>query len=125
MRKRAVIAAVAFLVVASEPAMAEVSDKVIHPPQMWLSAIIGIFVGLPLGVLVNRWLGVVAMVAGLLFGPLPGIATVADKYVGPAILREAGAGYAFHAYASTVVAIMGVPFAVWKGRRARTHRQAA
>lgn len=124
MRNRSIHVAICLLISASSPVMAEVSDKVMHPPQMWGSAITGVVVGLALGFLVSRWLGAAAMVAGLLLGPFVGIATVLDASVGPAILREAGGGYALHACASALFAVAGIPFAIWRGRRVTFRRSA-
>ncbi len=103
------------------PAAAEVSDKVILPPRMWMWAVFGVALGVALS-LVRRWIGAVAATVCMLLGPMVGIATVHDEFVGPAILREAGTAYALHSYGSAATVMACAAMILLWGPRSRRGR---
>jgi len=97
----------------------EVMDKEVGVPTMWvLAALIG--VGGFVACRRRPW-------AALLLLPLVALSArfqyeeINDPYVGPAILREAGAAYPLHSYASHAVAaaLILAGCVVWLTRRAK------
>jgi len=85
---------------------AEVSDKVPSIQQLWLQ---GIMVALVLSILVrfSYWFFIVAALIVIFFG-ITSYETIADPYVGPAILKEQGTAYVVALFGSVVLMILGI-----------------
>ena len=84
---------------------AEVSDKMASIPQLWVQ---GIVIAIILFALVrwSVWLSIFAIVVITFFG-IATYETLADPYVGPAIMKEQGVPYAVSAYSSVVAMLIG------------------
>jgi hypothetical protein len=96
------------------PFLAEVADKEAAIAAIWgIAAFFCV-----LGFLLCRW----RRVAGLVALPLAALWTWAmvselrDPYVGPAILRELGRGYAVQAYIEALIPFVFVAIGFWRRR---------
>ena len=105
----------------SSPALAEVSDKVMSIPQLWTYGIIGSVILFTL-IRYSAWFVVLGLVV-VLFFCLVSHQTIADPFVGPAIVKEQGNNYIVASYGSVILmvlsSIVGV-FANIKRRRNAT-----
>jgi hypothetical protein len=115
MKQRSILTATLVLSVLTVPAYAEVSDKVISIPDMltW-----GAGAGL-LGLIACRYRSVLIWITlpiGLLL-TAEGLATIHDRFVGPAIVHEAGAAYAIAAYAALFFVALGNGVGYWLNKR--------
>lgn len=109
------------LLCTAAPAAAEVWDKVLSVEDMWFGSMLLVGIILLAGAWKRR-LGYALWAIGSLtcWGP---ILEWHDPYVGPAILRELGAAWGWHAYGSTALVTVapGVVFGMlaWRRRRRR------
>ena len=89
----------------SSPTLAEVSDKVLSIPQLWTHGIIG---GVILFMLIrySAWFITLGLAVVLFFG-LVAYETIADPFVGPAIVKEQGNTYIVASYGSVILIVLG------------------
>ena len=115
----------AFLVVMVLPgsAQAEVMDKEPTASLVWAWVVIGGVIGAQCWSI--RWrLGLtVTLLVALFFADL--WAEILDPFVGPAILKEAGAGYVWNAGAATLAVIALHVLGALRGRSSRVIRRSA
>ena len=103
------------LVLATLPALAEVSDKVATVPQLWLTALLAGVAAL----LASRYrflLGLLLLPVSL-FLSFAALEPINDPYVGPAVISELGNLYVLSGYGSafTLLGLHGV--GLWLGWR--------
>ena len=101
------------------PALAEVSDKILPIPGMWVQALL---IG-GIAILAGRfrwWLGVPFLILPIVIA----LSTFGLRHgsdLGPAIIKEQGETYFHHFYASSLLAASLVALGIWIGwRRRRT-----
>jgi len=87
----------------ASPAYAEVSDKVIPIPGILLCGVLAATAAF-LACRYRPGLIWLALPLGLLFAA-EGAATLQDRFVGPAIMQEAGVGYAIASYGSLALVV--------------------
>ena len=112
------------LLLVSEPAFAEVSDKMATMSQLWMQ---GVIVGSVLLLLIwwSRWFAILGIPVAMFFG-LASYSTFSDPYVGPAIINEQGIPYIISSYGSSALIFIGVIVGVLLNRAKlnATHNQA-
>jgi hypothetical protein len=109
----------------SAPAIAEVSDKILSIPGMWLQAIL---IG-GLAILAGRlrwWLGLPFLILPLVIA-LATFGRRHDPEMAPAIIEDQGLVYFQYSYASAALAALLVGVGIWMGwgRRRRLKRDDA
>ncbi len=86
------------------PVVAEVMDKELSLQSIWLWAFWGSVIGVSF-ILFKRWLGVISLIifGFILYGA---ISEWNDPLIGPAIARESGLNYGFHAYSALTILVV-------------------
>jgi hypothetical protein len=103
--------------VAPIPAVAEVSDKVLSIPEIWLWSGLGAVVAFAAW-RYRFWAGLLVSLPASLFA-IATIAEVRDPYVGPAILMEQGWLYVASAYGSFVLIVVAALLGDYARRSSR------
>jgi hypothetical protein len=110
---------VVFLVMIALPASAEVMDKEMAPVDISKALALSVLLAVPTAA-VHRWL----LLPLFAFGPAQGLACAwtewHDPFVGPAILREAGASYGLFADGAMAVAVAAY-VGLWLASRRLRH----
>lgn len=109
------------LLLLAMPASAEVSDKILSIPGMWLQAVL---IG-GVAILAGRfrwWLGLPFMILPIVVA----LSTFGLRHspdLGPAIISEQGEPYFLNFYASALLAALMVGAGVWMGWRRRRNTE--
>ena len=106
------------LCLSATPVCAEVSDKVLSVPGMWVQAVL---IGC-VAILAGRfrwWLGLPFMILPVVIA----LSTFGLRHtsgLGPAIIEELGESYFLNFYASAMLAALMVVMGIWLGWRRKT-----
>lgn len=99
------------------PAFAEVSDKILSVPGMWVQAVLISCVALLVGRF-RWWLGLPFMVLPIVIA-LSAFGLKHTSGLGPDIIKEQGVSYFLNFYASALLAAVSVGMGIWLGWRRR------
>jgi hypothetical protein len=94
-----------FLLCLATSASAEVMDKELAIPDLWLATAVSVALAIGAAFL-HRWLLPLSFLAAMLLGPSFAWTEWHDPHVGPAIAQEAGASYGLYANGAFAVIIV-------------------
>jgi hypothetical protein len=97
---------VAILLLVPVSVFAEVSDKMATQSELWITGLVG---GIVLSAMVrwSKWLNFLAIPIVVLFFYLA-YDTLAQPYIGQAIVKEQGKPYIYALYGSSIIVLTGV-----------------